>query len=44
MSNLRTLNNLIAEIHIKILKYQKGNKVITKKEVGDFIYFLMKSN
>ncbi len=44
MSDVKTLNNLIEEIHIKILRFQKGNKVITKKEVEDFIYFLRKSN
>ena len=44
MSDLITLNNLISEIHKKILLFQKKNSVVTKKEVEDFIYFLMKSN
>tara|TARA_B100000212_G_scaffold327830_1_gene291488 strand:+ start:534 stop:668 length:135 start_codon:yes stop_codon:yes gene_type:complete len=44
MTYLRTLNNLISKIHIKINKYQEGNKVINKKEVEDFIYYLIKSN
>ena len=44
MTYLRTFNNLISKIHNKINKYQKENKVITKKEVEEFIYFLINSN
>ena len=42
MTYLKTFNKLISEIHIKINNYQKGNKIVTKKEVEDFIYFLIK--
>ena len=44
MTYLTTFNNLISKIHIKINNYQKENKVITKKEVEEFIYFLINSN
>ena len=44
MTYLRTFNNLISKIHNKINNYQEENKVITKKEVEDFIYFLINSN
>ena len=44
MTYLITFNNLISKIHSKINKYQEGNKLVSKKEVEDFIYFLRKSN
>ena len=44
MSDLRTYDNLISKIHNKINNYQEGNKVISKKEVEDFIYFLIRNN
>ncbi len=44
MSNLRNLNNLISEIYHKLIQYQKGDNKVNKKEVEDFIYFLIKSN
>ena len=44
MTTLRNFDFLIDEIHTKIIQYQKGNKIVTKKEVKDFIYFLRKSN
>ena len=44
MTYLRTFNNLISKIHNKINNYQEEKKVITKKEVEDFIYFLINSN
>ena len=39
-----TFNNLISKIYNKINKYQKGNQLVSKKEVEDFIYFLRKGN
>ena len=44
MTNLRTFNNLITKLNHNINKYQEGNKVINKKEVEEFIYFLIKNN
>ena len=44
MTYLRTFNDLVYKIHNKINKYQKGNRVLTQKEVEDFIYFLRKIN
>ena len=44
MTYLITLNNLISKIHNKINKYREVNKLVSKKEVEDFIYFLRKSN
>ena len=44
MTYLKTFNNLINKIHKKINNYQEEKKVITKKEVEDFIYFLINSN
>ena len=44
MSNLITFNNLITKIHYKINKYRDGDKLVSKKEVEDFIYFLKNSN
>ena len=44
MTYLITLNNLISKIHDKINKYQEGSKLVSKKEVEDFINFLRKSN
>ena len=44
MTYLITFNNLIAKIHNKINKYQEGKKLVSKKEVEDFIYFLRKSD
>ncbi len=44
MTYLKTYNYLITKIHNKINKYHEGNKVITKKEVEDFIYFLRSNN
>ena len=44
MTYLKTFDNLIYGIQNKINKYQKGDKLITKKEVEDFIYFLRESN
>ncbi len=44
MANLLTLNHLISNIHNKLRKYQKGNTVIERKEVKDFIYFLRKDS
>ena len=44
MTYLITFNNLITKIHNKINKYREGNKLVSKKEVEDFIYFLRKSN
>ena len=42
MTYLEKLNNLISKIHYKINNYQEGNKLVSKKEVEDFIYFLRK--
>ena len=44
MTYLKTFDNLIYEIHNKINRYQKGDKLVTIKEVEDFIYFLRESN
>ena len=44
MTYLRNLDNLISKIHNKINRYKEVNKVVTKKEVEDFIYFLKRSN
>ena len=39
-----TYNDLISKIHNKINQYREGSKLISKREVEDFIYFLRKSN
>ena len=44
MTYLITLDNLISKIHNKINSYQEGKKLVSKKEVEDFIYFLKNSN
>ena len=44
MTYLRTYNDLICKIHNKINKFQSGNKVLTHKEVEDFIYYLRRIN
>ena len=44
MTYLITFDDLISKIHNKINKYQEGNKLLSKKEVEDFIYYLRKSN
>ena len=44
MTYLKTFDNLIYEIQNKINRYQKGHKLVTKKEVEDFIYFLRECN
>ena len=44
MTYLKTFDNLIYEIQNKINRYQKGDKLVTKKEVEDFIYFLRECN
>ena len=44
MTYLITFNNLISKIHNKINKHQEEKKLVSKKEVEDFIYFLIKSN
>ena len=44
MTYLKTFDNLICEIQNKINRYQKGDKLVTKKEVEDFIYFLRECN
>tara|TARA_Y100001978_G_scaffold80880_1_gene72399 strand:- start:818 stop:952 length:135 start_codon:yes stop_codon:yes gene_type:complete len=44
MTYLRTFDNLISKIHNKLSKYQEEKKVVSKKEVEDFIYFLRKSD
>ena len=44
MTYLITFNDLISKIHNKINKYREGNKLISKKEVEDFIYFLRNTN
>ena len=44
MTYLIKLDNLISKIHNKINKYQEGNKLVSRKEVEDFISFLRKSN
>ena len=44
MTYLIRFDNLISKIHNKINKYREVNKLVSKKEVEDFIYFLRKSN
>ena len=44
MTYLKTFDDLVSKIHNKINKYQEGNKLVSKKEVEDFIYFLRKNN
>ena len=44
MTYIEAFNSLISKIHNKINNYQEENKVITKKEVEEFIYFLINSN
>jgi len=44
LTYLTKFNNLISKIHNKINKYQGGNKLVSQKEVEDFIYFLRKGN
>jgi len=44
MTYLKADENLISKIYHKINKYQEENKLVTKKEVEDFIYFLIRSN
>ena len=44
MTYSTTFNDLISKIYNKINKYDEGNKLVSKKEVEDFIYFLRKSN
>ena len=44
MTYLITFENLISKIHNKINKYREGDKLVSKKEVEDFIYFLKNSN
>ena len=41
MTYLRSFDDLISKINNKINNYQEGNKVITKKEVEEFINFLL---
>ena len=44
MTYLRSFDDLISKINNKINNYQEGNKVITKKEVEEFINFLLNSD